>query len=207
MSIVATAWVMSESQAGPTDRVAFLALVECSGSGNNWSGVLLSSDEQAAVDLAKLDLSTFRQCITNLAEMGELTLFDPDRRLRPPVAFDWRIPALFRKYLDIPELVISNEDRQSWTKRHPNEVVYVIGSTESSLVKIGRSVNIDQRLRSIQSMSPVPLTVLWTIPGSRSLELWLHITFAEYRSHGEWFNFGDRDPLELIKKAARGGPR
>jgi hypothetical protein len=80
-----------------------------------------------------------------------------------------------------------------------DEVVYVIGSAGSTLVKIGRSTNVQTRLRSIQNMSPAPLEVLWTTPGGPELETRLHAALARYRTYGEWFDFGVRNPVKLVK--------
>lgn len=77
--------------------------------------------------------------------------------------------------------------------------VYVIGVPGSSLVKIGKSVDPQARLRTIRHMSPVPLTVLWSTPGSQNLEQRLHQVFASLRCHGEWFDFGPQDPVERVK--------
>jgi hypothetical protein len=82
------------------------------------------------------------------------------------------------------------------------EVVYVLGAPGSNTVKIGRTANLAERFGIIQRMSPVPLSVLWQCPGGHALETYLHRHFAGFRSHGEWFAFGDRDPVQLIEAAA-----
>lgn len=50
------------------------------------------------------------------------------------------------------------------------EQVDVIGQPGSNTVKIGRTTNLGTRLAAIQRMSPVPLVVMWTHPGSHELE-------------------------------------
>jgi hypothetical protein len=50
-------------------------------------------------------------------------------------------------------------------------------------------------------MSPVKLTVLWQIVGGAELETALHRKFRTYRSHGEWFEFPDRDAPERVMRA------
>lgn len=85
----------------------------------------------------------------------------------------------------------------------PGEVVYVLGSAGRTTVKIGRTTNLPERLRAIQRMSPVPLSVLWQHPGGRELETFLHRHFASRRSHGEWFTFEASDPVHLIRTAAQ----
>jgi hypothetical protein len=78
-------------------------------------------------------------------------------------------------------------------------VVYVIGSSQSHLVKIGRTDDPSRRVADIQRMSPVPLSLLWATPGGADLEARLHRRFAAHRQHGEWFDFGDADPVATVR--------
>lgn len=68
--------------------------------------------------------------------------------------------------------------------------VYFIAGAD--LTKIGRSSQIDKRMRDLQAMSPVPLELVMTISSDRFpslvVETWLHEAFAEWRKHGEWFS-------------------
>lgn len=79
--------------------------------------------------------------------------------------------------------------------------VYVIGTSDSSVAKIGVSNAPQRRLRQIQSMSPLRLQVLWACPGSYDLEAALHAHFNVYRSHGEWFDFRGLDPVKVVQDA------
>ena len=81
-------------------------------------------------------------------------------------------------------------------------LVYVIGAPGARVVKIGRSVDIARRLPMIQTGHPERLEVLWTTPGGPLLEGWLHAEFSAYRRHGEWFDFGDLDPVSTVRSAA-----
>jgi hypothetical protein len=87
------------------------------------------------------------------------------------------------------------------TKTDPVEVVYVIGSPSSRLVKIGRTKNLKKRFGDIQRMSPAPLEVLWSTPGGHKLEQALHERFRTQRSHGEWFDFGTTDAVKAVAQA------
>ena len=80
------------------------------------------------------------------------------------------------------------------------EVVYLIGSPDGGLVKIGTTVDLARRLNSLQLCSPVILEVLATVPGGYALESKLHTTFAGKRKHGEWFDLGD-SPAEAFTAA------
>lgn len=81
------------------------------------------------------------------------------------------------------------------------DLVYVIGTPNSGIAKVGVSNAPERRLRQIQSMSPLPLQVLWTCSGGYDLERCLHSYLAPYRSHGEWFNFQGLDPVVTVQAA------
>jgi T5orf172 domain. len=91
------------------------------------------------------------------------------------------------------------------TDQHLGEVVYVLGTPGSNIVKIGRTTNLHKRFADIQRMSPVPLLILWTHPGGSELETNLHRHFKAIRSHGEWFNF-EGDPVNQIRNAVSSRP-
>lgn len=67
--------------------------------------------------------------------------------------------------------------------------VYVVQAETTSFVKIGYSQKKYVRLKSLQTASPFPLTVLRLIPTAKalSLERLLHYRYACYRHQGEWF--------------------
>lgn len=70
--------------------------------------------------------------------------------------------------------------------------VYFLECKQSKLVKIGSSVAPITRLETYQAWSPVPLTLICTIPGDAKLERNIHNCFADCHSHGEWFFREDR---------------
>ncbi|NUW45513.1 GIY-YIG nuclease family protein [Nonomuraea rhodomycinica] len=69
-------------------------------------------------------------------------------------------------------------------------------------MKIGVSFNPDKRLEELQVGSPVALRMLWKTPGGRDMERVLHACFRSYWKHGEWFDFGDEDPVALVAATA-----
>lgn len=69
----------------------------------------------------------------------------------------------------------------------PISTVYFVQS-ETGLIKIGASHDHLQRVKELQAMSPVKLTVLATVQGRYGDERDYHRRFREHRSHGEWFN-------------------
>lgn len=73
--------------------------------------------------------------------------------------------------------------------------VYFVQAKNNGLIKIGFTSNLKSRLSDLSSMSPVPLELLAFTEGDCNLERELHSTFANHRSHGEWFYPSD----ELIR--------
>ena len=65
--------------------------------------------------------------------------------------------------------------------------VYFIQGKITRFVKIGWTVNPDQRLAGMQANSPDKLTLLKVIKGDIPYEKHLHKQFASIRNHGEWF--------------------
>lgn len=97
-----------------------------------------------------------------------------------------------------------------WDDRSPAEavslptpgqaaVVYVIGSEARGVVKIGTTSSLGARLRQLQTGSPQLLRVLWSFGGDSRLEAYLHERFADRQMVGEWFDFGDIDPVEAVQ--------
>lgn len=66
--------------------------------------------------------------------------------------------------------------------------VYFIRSGEHGLIKIGRALDVEARLRSLQTGSGEVLRLLLAIPPGGPREDELHARFAEHRRHGEWFD-------------------
>lgn len=74
---------------------------------------------------------------------------------------------------------------------------------EDGLVKIGRSTNLSQRALDVRrALHGSPVEVIWSIEANAYLEWQLHGEFAERWVSGEWFDFGDVDPVPLISAAA-----
>lgn len=85
--------------------------------------------------------------------------------------------------------------------RKRREYVYVIGTPLSPLVKIGRSVHPERRLRELQGNSVLPLQLLWSTPGGNQMERGLHQHFASKRGVGEWFNLGFEEAAKIVSEA------
>lgn len=81
-------------------------------------------------------------------------------------------------------------------------VVYVVGPAVSSVVKIGTTTNLPSRVTDLQTGHPLLLLGRWTCPGNIELETYLHRRFDPIRMQGEWFDFGDADPVVEVATAA-----
>jgi hypothetical protein len=82
----------------------------------------------------------------------------------------------------------------------PRDHLYVIGAGDS-IVKIGRSMSPPARLRNIQTGNPMKLRILHVVPGAGHLEDDVHQEFSVRHLGGEWFNFGESDPVAEVCKA------
>jgi len=56
-------------------------------------------------------------------------------------------------------------------------------------LKIGRSNNAEKRLKSLQTGSPLRLSIAYVLPDKGHLEKLLHEKFKKKRINGEWFTF------------------
>jgi hypothetical protein len=76
---------------------------------------------------------------------------------------------------------------------------------DNGLVKIGRTVDIEQRLKTLHTMLPYELELLHLLPSSSidELECYLHRYFREKRVKGEWFRLTIED-IEQLPALARG---
>lgn len=65
--------------------------------------------------------------------------------------------------------------------------VYFVQQGNDGPIKIGVSGNVDKRIRSLSTSSPLPLRLLAVLPGGRGEEQELHKRLAAHRLGGEWF--------------------
>ena len=65
-------------------------------------------------------------------------------------------------------------------------VVYFVAG--GGMVKIGKSYGLTERIRTIQSTSPIPLSLLGHVRGYTRTEAMLHAKWTKRRAHGEWFH-------------------
>lgn len=73
----------------------------------------------------------------------------------------------------------------------PEGTIYFVQAECGGPVKIGFTVDVDERVKALQCGSPFPLRVVATRPGTLGTEAELHRRFARHRLHGEWFEASD----------------
>jgi hypothetical protein len=80
--------------------------------------------------------------------------------------------------------------------------IYVIAVPYAEAVKIGWTIDVDARLSTLQSGSPLPLLVLWQrlVPHAQTVEARLHRRFHTKRVRGEWFDLGP-DAARMVSDA------
>ena len=72
--------------------------------------------------------------------------------------------------------------------------LYVIQEDREGFVKIGKTLNVEDRLKQLQTANPATLSILYQFPyvdpgHARSAEDNLHDYFKHTRFKGEWFKF------------------
>lgn len=91
------------------------------------------------------------------------------------------------------ELPRSTADDLAW--------IYFIQHGAGGPIKIGIAKDVERRLASLQSASPVPLHVLGAVRGTERGERQLHLRFAKHRIRGEWFQPVE-DLLRYVERTA-----
>ena len=84
-------------------------------------------------------------------------------------------------------------------KKNRKTSIYIIRDSASSSLKIGKSKNPDNRLRSHQTSNPNKLELVATFSGHDSDEVYLHeaLKDAGYHIIGEWFK-DCREVIEIV---------
>lgn len=111
-----------------------------------------------------------------------------------------RIRAALQLFIDAERLAKRGEavaltvgqKSAAFRARNSCEWIYFLVSTETGMCKIGRSRDLKKRMNTLKNTNCANLELKGTIRFTADLELWLHESFAEERSHGEWFEYSDR---------------
>lgn len=81
---------------------------------------------------------------------------------------------------------------------------YFIQAGKNGPIKIGATRNLVVRLRTLATMSPIPLTLLGVMKGDH--EEGCHLRLGAFRIHGEWF-VPSATVLDFIRENAITAPR
>lgn len=65
--------------------------------------------------------------------------------------------------------------------------VYFVQALDGGPIKIGTSNDVNKRVASLQTGSPMPLRLVGSLPGGRALEKEIHARLCAHRLRGEWF--------------------
>lgn len=86
-------------------------------------------------------------------------------------------------------------------KRHTNNgILYVIGNVEGGMYKIGVSTDTVKRLQSLQTGSPLELTIVGQkfVDDMFKAEREAHKKMAAHRLRGEWFKLTQDQALSVV---------
>jgi len=78
--------------------------------------------------------------------------------------------------------------------------VYIIRAANTNTYKIGITINPEQRLRQLQSSSPVDLAIVCAknVDDAPGAELHIHTMYAANRKHLEWFTLKPKDVKTIV---------
>ena len=101
------------------------------------------------------------------------------------------------------ELILEIQDQTIYKKPKKNQIGYVYFiESDSGYVKIGKTVNLKTRIKSLKSASPHDLKLLGYIKSEdyNFLEMVFHKKFDESRVNGEWFDIEMCRILDFSKR-------
>ncbi|KKL86416.1 hypothetical protein LCGC14_1944980 [marine sediment metagenome] len=115
--------------------------------------------------------------------------------------YDWICLGIFHNYAEADFfLEIIQEDKEG---NKVGSSIYFIEAIGVEKIKIGVTTNIEERLNTLKTGSPVELKLLGVIPGGQESEKNIHDRLSAYRANGEWF-FASTDVMEYIRKKLSG---
>jgi hypothetical protein len=98
-----------------------------------------------------------------------------------------RLSALYERQIELAARIDADTGELAKMLALPQVRTYVIRGEGTNLVKIGKSHQVDRRVRNLQASSPAKLKILRSIPFD--CERRMHMRFSHLRRHGEWFTF------------------
>lgn len=70
-----------------------------------------------------------------------------------------------------------------------NDHLYIIQSSDAGMIKIGRSIHPDVRLKQLQTGHPAKLKLIHVFENMGYKEKYLHECLKSFRKKGEWFDY------------------
>jgi hypothetical protein len=87
--------------------------------------------------------------------------------------------------------------------RSPDGWCYIYFIQQGALVKIGRTVDVNKRLKTLQTGNSRGFNVLAAVPAHAVIESAIHARFKHLHEQGEWFRL-DADLSAFIERAKQG---
>jgi len=169
--------VLPFAVAHPIRHDAIFSVVHCNGT---YRAELLTSGE--IVEFDEDDPSDIE-----VVKQDDVTQFYADVHTKASELQERRSAENFIQFMEDIKAVASSKDK---SKKNRSKTYFIL-NTETKLIKIGKSLRPDQRLKDIQGMAGAKLEMLAVI--DKNIESELHIHFKKYRRTGEWFD--DKDGL------------
>ena len=82
----------------------------------------------------------------------------------------------------------------------PHQIVYFIREVGTELVKVGKSVNPEERLKSLQIGTPHKLELVHAVISVKYDENWFHKHLSKFHITGEWYRLDDSVLNEIMIK-------
>ena len=79
-----------------------------------------------------------------------------------------------------------------------NNATYILKTKGHNYYKIGRSCNVEKRIKSLQTNCPFKLEILIKVADCSLNEKYWNKHFEKYKTCGEWYKFQDKQVRELI---------
>ncbi len=92
---------------------------------------------------------------------------------------------------------IPNVLKESKQKRKDREKTYIVRKLGTNEIKIGKSINVAERIKTLSMQAGYHLVVLKII--DKNIEFKLHKKFAHLRTIGEWFNDENGEICEFVE--------
>ena len=84
-----------------------------------------------------------------------------------------------------------------------SSVYFILYESDPAFIKIGFSDTPQKRMEALSVWCPIPMRLLATLSGWRTLEAELHARFEHLRHRGEWFR-AEPELLDFVERVKSG---